>query len=178
MTPWSLTCHNGKSGSRLSIMESNGPVDMTGEIPPDEAISAMATIDNSRSWLANRIIAPLWYHLALGLLAGALIAVAETRNWPLFFWAVAAYTVACGALMWINQQRVGVAIRNFRGRTSLVFTAQVLTLSVLVALACWLDLIRGIRGAFLVAGVLAVAITVVFGRWTDQALRADLRVRR
>ena len=39
------------------------------------------------------------------MLAGALIAVAETRNWPLFYWAVAGYSAGCGALMWMNQQR-------------------------------------------------------------------------
>jgi hypothetical protein len=63
-------------------------------------------------------------------------------------------------------------------RVSIVFAAQVLTLSALVAVACWLDLDRGRRGAFLVAGVLAVAITIVFGRWTDRALRADFQARR
>jgi hypothetical protein len=67
---------------------------------------------------------------------------------------------------------------RFPARVSIVFAAQVLTLSALVAVACWLDLDRGRRGAFLVAGVLAVAITIVFGRWTDRALRADLRARR
>jgi hypothetical protein len=140
-------------------------------IPPEEAASAMAAIDDRRAWLAGRLIAPCWYHPASGVLAGALIAVAETRNWPLFYWAVAGYSAGCGALMWMNQRHVGVAVKYFRRRVSIVFAAQVLTLSALVALA-WR------RGAFLVAGVLAVAITIVFGRWTDRALRADFQARR
>ena len=151
---------------------------MSAAIPPEEAASAMAAIDDRRAWLADRLIAPCWYHPAFGVLAGALIAVAETRNWPLFYWAVAGYSAGCGALMWMNQRRVGVAVKYFRRRVSIVFAAQVLTLSALVALACWLDLDRGRRGAFLVAGVLAVAITIVFGRWTDRALRADFQARR
>jgi hypothetical protein len=44
-----------------------------------------------------------------------------------------------------------------------------------IAIACWLDLDRGTRGAFLAAGVLAVPLTVVFGRWTDKLLRARLQ---
>ena len=40
---------------------------------------------------------------------------------------------------------------------------------------CWLDLDHGIRGAFLVAGVLAVQLNVGFGRWTDELLRARLQ---
>ena len=151
---------------------------MSAAIPPEEAASAMAAIEERRAWLADRLIAPRWYHPALGVLAGALIAVAETRNWPLFYWAVAGYSAGCGALMWMNQRRVGVAVKYFRRRVSIIFAAQVLTLSVLVAVACWLDLDRGRRGTFLVAGVLAVAITIVFGRWTDRALRADFQARR
>jgi hypothetical protein len=112
------------------------------------------------------------------VLAGALIAVAERRNWPLFSWTVAGYSAGCGALMWMNQRRVGLAVKYFRGRVSIIFAARVLTLSALVAVACWLGLDRGRRGAFLVAGVLAVAITIVFGRWTDRALRADFQARR
>ena len=151
---------------------------MSAAIPPEEAASAMAAIDDRRAWLADRLIAPGWYHPACGVLAGALIAVAETRNWPLFYWAVAGYSAGCGALMWMNQRRAGVTVKYFRTRVSIVFAAQVLTLSALVALACWLDLDRGRRGAFLVAGVLAIAITNVFGRWTDKALRADFQARR
>lgn len=128
------------------------------EIGPKEAAEAMAAIDNSRSWLANRAVAPCWYHPVLGVLAGALIAVGEAHNWLLFYCAVAGCSVGCGALMWLKQRRVG----------------QVLALGVLVGLACWLDLGQGMRGAFLVAAVLAVPITVIFGRWTDTALRADL----
>jgi hypothetical protein len=158
--------------------EEKGAGPVSAAIPPEEAASAMAAIDDRRAWLADRLIAPRWYHPAFGVLAGVLIAVAETRNWPLFYWAVAGYSAGCGALMWMNQRRVGVAVKYFRRRVSIVFAAQVLTLSALVAVACWLDLDRGRRGAFLVAGVLAVAITIVFGRWTDRALRADFQARR
>jgi hypothetical protein len=72
---------------------------------PGEAASSLSAIDGSRSWLADRIIAPGWYHLAFGLLAGGVIAEAEIRNWALFAWSVADYAVGCGALSWWNQSR-------------------------------------------------------------------------
>lgn len=145
------------------------------EIAPEEAAAALSAIGAGRSWLADRAIAPCWYHPALGLLAGAAIALAETRSWVVFGWSVAAYTVGCGAVMWLNQRRVGVALRYFDARTRVIFAANVLALAGLITIGCWLEFGRGLRGAFLVAGVLAVPLTVVFGRWTDKVLRSRLQ---
>jgi hypothetical protein len=157
-------------------MESNeGPEPAYANMAPGEAARALSAIDGGRSWLADRIIAPSWYHLAFGLLAGGVIAEAEIRSWTLFAWSVAAYTAGSGALMWWNQRRVGVAMRYFDARTRAVFAGHVLALSALVAFACWLGLDRGAHGVFLAAGVLAVPLTVGSGRWTDKLLRARLQ---
>jgi hypothetical protein len=157
-------------------MESQeGPNRRTAEMAPGEAASAISAIGASRSWLADRIIAPGWFHPAFGLLAGGVIAEAEIRSWVLFAWSVAAYTVACGALMWWNQRRVGVAMKYFDCRTRAVFATHVLTLTGLITTACWLGLGRGMHGVFLAAGALAVPLTLMFGRWTDILLRARLQ---
>jgi hypothetical protein len=152
--------------------------DAGGRIAADEALAAMAAIKGSRAWLTDRIIAPAWYHPAFGVLAGATIAVGEARSWALVAWSVVAYTVGCGALMWLNQRRVGLVMRYFDTRTRAIFAAHVLTVSALIALACWIELDHGVRGAFLVAGVLAAAVTVGYGRWTDRVLRTRLRAGR
>ncbi|MGH3250214.1 MAG: hypothetical protein ACRDOI_28990 [Trebonia sp.] len=160
-------------------MESHeGPGCPAAAMAPGDAASAISAIDGRRSWLADRIIAPRWFHLAFGLLAGGAIAEAEIRSWVLLGWSVAAYTAGCGALMWWNQRRVGVAMEYFDACTRAVFAAHVLALSGLIAAACWLGLDRGTHGAFLAAGALAVPLTVAFGRWTDRLLRARLRASR
>jgi hypothetical protein len=160
----------------LSIMESNAGLSRAAAaMAPGEAASALSAIDASRSWLAARIIAPGWYHLAFGLLAGGVIAEAEIRSWVLFAWSVTAYTAGCSALMWWNQRRAGVAMKYFDACARAVFAGHVLTLSGLIAIACWLGLDHGTRGAFMAAGVLAVPLTVVFGRWTDKLLRTRLQ---
>jgi hypothetical protein len=165
---------------RLSIMASDEDRDgaAAAEIAPDEAASAISAIGGSRSWLADRIIAPWWYHLTLGLLAGGAIAEAELHSGVLFAWSVAGYTAGCGALTWVNQRRAGVAMKYFDPCTRAVFAGHVLTLSTLIAVACWLEVDRGTRGAFLAAGVLAVPLTLAFGRWTDKLLRARLQAGR
>jgi hypothetical protein len=145
------------------------------QVGRDEAAGAISAIAGSRSWLADRVIAPRWYHLAFGLLAGGAIAEADARSWMLFAWSVVAYTVGCGALTWLNQRRVGLSMTYFDARTGAVFACNVLALSALIALACWLDLDRGLRGGFVAAGVLAVPLTVLFGRWTDRLLRARIQ---
>jgi hypothetical protein len=145
------------------------------EIGPSEAASAISAIGGSRSWLADRVIAPGWYHLSLGLLAGGAVAEAEMHSWVLFAWSVAGYTAGCGALMWVNQRRAGVAMKYFDTCTRAVFAGHVLTLSTLIAVACWLEVDHGTRGAFLAAGVLAVPLTLAFGRQTDKLLRARLQ---
>lgn len=157
-------------------MESNEGWDsVSAVVTPEQAASAMKAIDGTRSWLTGRIIAPAWYHPAFGLLAGGAIAEGDARSWLLFAWSVAAYTVGCGVLSWVNQRRVGVTMKYFDRRTRLVFAGHVLLLSALIALACWLGLGRGVHGAFLAAGALAVPVTVAFGRWTDRILRTRLR---
>jgi hypothetical protein len=83
-----------------STMESEEEPGRAGAaMTPDAAASSRSAIGGSRSWLADRAIAPCWYHPAFGLLAGGVIAGAEIRNWALFAWSVAAYTAGCGVLV-------------------------------------------------------------------------------
>ena len=53
-------------------MESHEDPGRTGaSMTPGEAAGSLSAIDGSRSWLADRVIAPAWYHPAFGLLAAA-----------------------------------------------------------------------------------------------------------
>ncbi len=146
-------------------------------VGPGEAAAALAAVGESRSWLADRATAPWWYHPMFGAFNGGLIAVGAARSAVLFSWSVVGYTFACGALMWWNQQRVGVRIQHHRGWENVVFIGQVLALAVVAGLACWLGLAQGLRVAFLAAGALALLLTVAFGKLTDVVLRARLQGR-
>lgn len=142
-----------------------------------EAADALNAVRESCAWLADRAIAPWWYHPMFGALNGGLIAVGAARSTVLFGWAIVGYTFACGALMWWNQRRVGVWIQHHRSWENVVFMGQVLALAVVAGLACWLGLVQGLTTAFLVAGALALFVTVAFGKVTDVVLRARLERR-
>ena len=100
---------------------------------------------------------PCWFHPSIRAARRGGGPEAEIRSVMLFAWSVVVYTIACGALMWWNQQRVGVAIQYFDWRTRAVCAAHVLALTGLIAAACGLGLRPGrMHGAFLAAGILAV----------------------
>ena len=134
----------------------------------------VASAHASRSWLADRAIAPWWYNPIFGAPNGGLIAIAASRSTLLFAWSVVGYAFACGALMWWNQRRVGVWIEHRHGLENMVFTGQLLALGVVAALACWLGLALGLTWAFFAGGALALVLTVAFGKVTDAVLRAKL----
>lgn len=152
-----------KVGGSLSIMETR------------EAMAALGSIDTQRAWLSDRVIAPWWYHPALGVLAGGLVATGEARNGMIFAWGVVAYTLGAAAVTWVNQRRVGLRMRYFDVRTSAVFAVEVLGVAVVVGLACWLGLAQHLDWAFPIAGLVSFLIVVGCGRWTDRVLRARLR---
>ncbi len=143
-------------------------------VNPSDAAAALAAAHESRSWLADRAIAPWWYNVMFGALNGGLVAVAAARSTTLFAWSVVGYTFACGALMWWNQRRVGVWIQHHHGLENMVFIGQVIALGVVAALAAWLGLAKGLTWAFFAAGALALVLTVAFGKVTDAVLRAKL----
>ena len=145
-----------------------------GTVGLSDAAAALALAHASRSWLADRAIAPWWYNPVSGALNGGLIAMAASRSTLLFAWSVLGYTFACGALMWWNQRRVGVWIEHRHGLENMVFTGQLLALGVVAALACWLGLAQGLTWAFFAGVALALVLTVAFGKVTEAVLRAKL----
>ncbi len=140
-----------------------------------KAAEAMAVIQERQAWLADRLVAPCWFHPLLGLLGGGLVASGEARSGVLLAWAIVVYTVACGTIMWVNQRRVGgLTFRYFDRPMTMVSGLQILACAVTVAAACWLDFAEGLRGALLVAGLLIAVLIIEFGRLSDRVLRQRL----
>jgi hypothetical protein len=159
-------------------MESHGGPELenTGTIGGAEAAEALATVDDTRAQLADRLITPVWYHPTLGLLAGGLIAIAELKNLAVFVAALLVYAVGCGVLVSSYRRLTGIWVGGLRrgpaGRISIQLIG---ALYVIAGVAAVLGLAVGVPGAFLAGGVAAFVSVVVFGRRFDDALRRELR---
>jgi hypothetical protein len=156
----------------------NDPTRMAAENKPtrDEAVRALATVGLTRAQMADRVVTPVWYHPALGLLAGGLIASAELGSLALFLSALLVYAVGCGVLVSSYRRLTGVWVSGLRrgpaGRVSVLLIG---TLYALAGLSAVFGLALGVPGAFVVGGAAAFVAVVVLGRRFDEALRHELR---
>jgi hypothetical protein len=157
-------------------MESHGGPEHTPDVDGAEAAAALATVDDTRAQLADRLITPVWYHPTLGLLAGGLIAIGELKNIAVFVAALLVYAVGSGVLVSSYRRLTGIWVSGMRrdrvGRISLQLIG---TLYVIAGSAAVLGLAVGVPGAFLAGGVVAFVAVVVLGRRFDDALRRELR---
>jgi hypothetical protein len=142
----------------------------------DDAVRALATVEQSRAEMADRLLTPVWYHPTLGLLAGGLLASAELDNLFLFLAALLVYAVGCGVLVSSYRRLTGIWVSGLRrgpaGRISLLLIG---ILYVIAGLSALCGLALGLPGAFVVGGAAAFVAVVVLGRRFDEALRGELR---
>lgn len=141
----------------------------------EDALRMLAEVEAANTDLAERAKAPTWYHPALGLLIGGMVAVQGLPTAG----KIAAYLVFAAGLsllmraykrhtgMWVNGYRAG------RTRWVAVGLAAITTLCVLMAV--WLDRERGLTYAPLAFGAIAAVIVTIGGFVWEAAFRADLR---
>lgn len=147
---------------------------MTTTVDPAEAARQLAALEQYNADLARRVVAPWWYHPALGLVTGSMIAMLAA---PLV-WRLVHLAFVFGASWLLIQgykRRTGVWVHGWRaGRTRWVsagLAALVLTVG-LVSVGLWLA--TGETLIHLVsAGVVALAVTAAGPLW-EAAFRRDL----
>lgn len=125
--------------------------------------------------LARRAKAPLWYHPALGLLVGALIAVqGQPTSILLVFYA--AYIAGLALLVRAYKRHTGLWVSGYRaGRTRWVALGLATLTMIGGVIAVWLLRERGLTAAPLIFGAIVAVIVTVGGFVWEAAFRADLR---
>lgn len=143
-----------------------------------EAAQALATITATRASLADRLVTPWWYHPAIGLLLGGLVASQAIDSVALRNLVLVPYFAGVFALMSAYRKRTGLWVNGMlvgAGRRYVIALAVILgvlfVISVLGGVGAGKDWIP------LAAGATCVPVVVYLGRRFDRALRADLRGR-
>lgn len=147
---------------------------MPPSVDPAEAARQLADLDASNAEMARRAVAPWWYHPALGLLVGGMIAtMAAPLVWRSAYLVV--FFPCLLLLMHAYRRRTGVWVNGWRaGRTR--FVSGVLAVSVfLIGLASFgLAQLYDQPFAYLAGGVLTAVVATAAGPLWEVAFRRDL----
>lgn len=141
----------------------------------EDALRMLAEVEAANADLAKRAKAPLWYHPALGLLIGALIAV-QGQPTPILLAFYATYIVGLALLVRAYKRHTGLWVSGYRaGRTRWVALGLAALTTIGGVIAVWLLRERGLTSAPLVFGAIVAVIVTIGGFVWEAAFRADLR---
>lgn len=141
----------------------------------EDALKMLAEIQAANADMAERAKAPTWYHPALGLLMGGLIAV-QGQAIPLMAAYYAVFVAGLLLLVRAYKRHTGMWINGYRaGRTRWVAIGLALLASLAGLIAIWLKRERGLDLAPPVFGAIAAIIVTIGGFVWEAAFRRDLR---
>ena len=145
-------------------MESNG-------IDRDDAAAQLAALQADRAALADRVVAPWWYDVALGLLLfGFLASYAFDSLWVTFPALVVFF--ACVSVLVSAYKRITGVWVNIDAKTMAIWVAVVLTV---LAPAFWLAEAHDQHWVMVPAGAVLGVAVALFGRYWGRAYAAELR---
>ncbi|THV37066.1 hypothetical protein [Glycomyces buryatensis] len=148
---------------------------MESSVNPQEAQAALDSVQQSRSDIADRLYTPWWYHPALGVLVGGL--VAAVTGGVHFSVLLVVYTAGLVGLVYTYRRVAGVWINGYeagpKSRRSLFRFVVVLLVIGIVGAAFSIGM--ELRWFTPITGLVIAVYTTVWGRQFDKVLRADLR---
>lgn len=141
----------------------------------EDALRMLAEIRAANTTMAERAKAPAWYHPALGLLMGGLVAV-QGQPAPLMIAYYGVMVVGLALLVRAYRRHTGMWVNGYRaGRTRWVAIGLAAITIVANLISIWLVRERGLTLAPLVFGGLVAVIVTIGGFVWQAAFRADLR---
>lgn len=141
----------------------------------EDALRMLAEVEAANADIAERAKAPTWYHPALGLLVGGLIAV-QGQPIPVMIGFYVLYAIGLVLLVRAYKRRTGMWVSGYRaGRTRWVAVGLATLAMVAGLISIWLLRERGLTAAPLVFGAIVAVIVTIGGFVWEAAFRADLR---
>lgn len=142
----------------------------------DEAAAQLDLLRADRAAMADRAMQPWWYDVALGLLVFGMLAQYSLHSDLLSLVSSLVFVAALAALTSWYRRRTGFWVGGFRaGRTRRAIAAWLALYVVVLLAAVWLENVRHVGGAMVVAGAVLGLATVVTSRWWTRIYIAELR---
>ncbi|NGM49336.1 hypothetical protein G5B46_06935 [Caulobacter sp. 602-2] len=157
-------------------MESKeAPVSPAPSIDPAEAARMLAKVEAVSTDLARRARAPIWYHPALGLLMGGLVAV-QGQSFPVLIGYYLIFLLGLALLVRAYKRHTGMWVSGYRaGRTRWVAVGLAVLTALSLLLSAWLAREHALVAAPFVIGALAAGVVTIGGFVWEAAFRRDLR---
>ncbi|MDG2528118.1 hypothetical protein [Caulobacter endophyticus] len=147
----------------------------TPSIDPAEAVHMLAKVKAVSTDLARRARAPIWYHPALGLLMGGLVAV-QGQAFPLMIGYYLAFLLGLALLVRAYKRHTGMWVSGYRaGRTRWVAVGLAVLTALSILLSAWLARDHALAAAPFVIGAIAASAVTIGGFVWEAAFRRDLR---
>ena len=141
----------------------------------EDALRMLAEVEAANGDLAQRAKAPTWYHPALGLLMGGLVAV-QGQGIPAKIVYYAVFLAGLALLVRAYKRHTGLWINGYRaGRTRWVAVGLATITTLCMLIAVWLERDRGLTTAPLIFGAIVAVLVTIAGFVWEAAFRADLR---
>ena len=141
-----------------------------------ERLEQLDLIAQTNRQMAERAKAPRWYHAALGVLVGGVVAI-QAAPLPWVFASYAVFLVGIALLIRAYRKHTGMWIPGYRaGRTRWVAVGGAAAVAAIMLAAVWLERDAGVRGAYAAAGVLVAGLVMLKGHLWEKAYRRDLGV--
>ncbi|MCD0443315.1 hypothetical protein LO763_06705 [Glycomyces sp. A-F 0318] len=149
---------------------------MESQLDPQAARAALDAVDQSRSDMADRLVAPWWYHPLLGVLVGGLVTVA-TADIPFqaLLGVIAVYAAGLAALIAAYRRKARVWVGFWDGGPKTRRSAGLLFALLLVILVAGATVSMGaeITWTAPVTGLVVAVTMTLWGRRLDAIARAE-----
>jgi hypothetical protein len=151
-------------------MESNEALDVA------TARAELAALADRRAALADRVVQPWWYDVSLGVLMAGFLSTYSTRSAVWITVGLVVFMAGCLGLVTVYKRRTGLWLSGNRpGPTRAAIRAFTAVYALAIGGGALAEFLLEIRGAMVLAGIVAGVGVALASRWWTRIYVAELR---
>ena len=143
----------------------------------DEASEALDAVASAKRSLATASAAPLWRHVAFGLVLGLLmLSIAAGDPFWMLPWALS--VIGAALLFWWDRRQTGLFVNGYRQGRTLPLTLALLVVTVALAFAAIRLNSHGEQQLALLTVPVAFVVALVVSLWWERIFQREMDARR